>query len=150
MPLAYAIPGDSMIEGVFVGGTGNFLSIYNVLITARVLLSWFPQAMGVPALRPVFAVTDPYLNLFRGLIPPIMGLDLSILPAFLLLDQLGNAVGALGAELPRQRTAAGALRAQAAAPRRRVAVTTQHPLDFLRPVGQWHPAAACNHEARQL
>ena len=63
-------------EQVFVGGFANFLSIYNTVITARILLSWFPQAQGIGALQPVYAVTDPYLNLFRGIIPPIFGLDL--------------------------------------------------------------------------
>ena len=59
----------------------------------------FPQAQGQPLLQPIFIVTDPFLNLFRGLIPPIFGLDLSILPAFFLLSALGNAVPALGADM---------------------------------------------------
>ena len=77
----------------------NFLGIYNALITGRILLSWFPQAQGQPLLQPLFVVTDPFLNLFRGLIPPIGGLDLSILPALLILSSLGNAIPALGADL---------------------------------------------------
>jgi hypothetical protein len=64
---AMAIPGYGVTEQVFVGGFQNFLSIYNLVITARILLSWFPQAQGVAVLQPVFAITDPYLNLFRGL-----------------------------------------------------------------------------------
>lgn len=62
-----AIPGYGVAEQVFVGGFQNFLSIYNLVITARILLSWFPQAQGVAVLQPVYAITDPYLNLFRGL-----------------------------------------------------------------------------------
>jgi YggT family protein len=34
----------------------------------------------------VSAVTDPYLNAFRGLIPPLGGLDLSAIVAFLALQ----------------------------------------------------------------
>ena len=34
----------------------------------------------------VSAVTDPYLNVFRGLIPPLGGLDLSAIVAFLALQ----------------------------------------------------------------
>jgi hypothetical protein len=64
---AMAIPGYGIAEQVFVGGFQNFLSIYNLVITARILLSWFPQAQGVAVLQPVYAITDPYLNLFRGL-----------------------------------------------------------------------------------
>jgi len=90
---------------VFVGGFSNFLSIYNLIITARILLSWFPAAQGVGLLQPVYAITDPYLNLFRGLIPPVFGLDLSPLLAFFLLNVLGNATAALGAEIPAGRPA---------------------------------------------
>ena len=83
---------------VTLGGFINFLGIYNAIITARILLSWFPQAQGQPILQPIFVVTDPFLNLFRGLIPPIGGIDLSVIPALLLLSSLGNAVPALSAD----------------------------------------------------
>ena len=83
---------------VTLGGFINFLGIYNAIITARILLSWFPQAQGQPILQPIFVVTDPFLNLFRGLIPPIGGIDLSLIPALLLLSSLGNAVPALSAD----------------------------------------------------
>ena len=92
------IPGDSAAEFVVISGTLNFLALYNALITARILLSWFPQAQGQPLLQPLFVVTDPFLNLFRGLIPPIGGIDLSLIPALLLLSSLGNAVPALSAD----------------------------------------------------
>jgi uncharacterized protein YggT (Ycf19 family) len=96
---AMAIPGYGLAEQVFVGGFANFLQAYNLIITARVLLSWVPQAQGIGALQPIFAITDPYLNLFRGIIPPIAGLDLSPLAAFFLLNVLTNATAALGADL---------------------------------------------------
>jgi YggT family protein len=35
------------------------------------------------------SITDPYLNVFRGLIPPLGGLDLSALVAFFAL-QIGG------------------------------------------------------------
>jgi len=95
-----AIPGYGVPEQIFVGGFANFLQVYNLVITARVLLSWFPQAQSIGVLQPVFAITDPYLNLFRGLIPPIFGLDLSILPAFFLLNVLTSSTAAIGCEIP--------------------------------------------------
>lgn len=98
LPLAMAIPGNGLAEQVVVGGFANFLQIYNLVITARILLSWFPQAQGVGVLQPVFAITDPYLNLFRGLIPPIFGLDLSPLLAFFALNAATTATAALGCE----------------------------------------------------
>lgn len=41
--VAAVLPGDSFTSEVVVGGLLNFLSIYNILITGRVLLSWVPQ-----------------------------------------------------------------------------------------------------------
>ena len=96
---AMAIPGYGITEQIFVGGFLNFLSIYNLVITARILLSWFPQAQGIAVLQPVYAITDPYLNLFRGIIPPVFGLDLSPILAFFLLNFLSSATAAVGAEI---------------------------------------------------
>ena len=39
------------------------------------------------------SITDPYLNAFRGIIPPLGGLDLSALLAFLALNVLQWALG---------------------------------------------------------
>src|SRR5918994_3638522 len=59
--------------------------VYLVLIFIRVLLSWIPRIPYNPYLRAVVGfihqVTDPYLNIFRRVIPPVGGrgfaLDLS-------------------------------------------------------------------------
>ena len=96
---AMAIPGYGLAEQVIVGGFGNFLSIFNLIITARILLSWVPQAQSIGALQPLYQITDPYLNLFRGIIPSIGGLDLSPLAAFFLLNVLTNATAAVGCDL---------------------------------------------------
>ena len=63
------------------------LEIYSLILLVRVLLSWFPNLdWGNPLLSTVSSITDPYLNAFRGLIPPIGGLDLSAILAFLALN----------------------------------------------------------------
>jgi len=63
------------------------LSIYLLVLLVRVLLSWFPNLdWSNPLLSGVSAITDPYLSAFRGLIPPVGGLDLSALVAFLALQ----------------------------------------------------------------
>ncbi|MEB3252952.1 MAG: YggT family protein [Cyanobacteriota bacterium] len=71
---------------ILVQALSTFLSIYTVLLIIRILLSWFPN---VDWLNPPFSVlsqlTDPYLNLFRSIIPPLGGIDLSPILAFLLL-----------------------------------------------------------------
>jgi YggT family protein len=43
---------------------------------------------------------DPYLNIFRGIIPPLGGIDLSPILAFLVLDAFTSTAAALPAELP--------------------------------------------------
>jgi YggT family protein len=63
------------------------LEIYSLILLVRVLLSWFPNMdWSNPVLATVSSITDPYLNAFRGLIPPIGGLDLSAILAFLALN----------------------------------------------------------------
>ena len=64
------------------------LMIYSVFLLIRVLLSWFPNLDwgSNPILSGLSSITDPYLNLFRGLIPPLGGIDLSAIVAFLALN----------------------------------------------------------------
>ena len=78
--------------------------VYIILIFARILLSWIPRMPYHPVLRAVVdfihQVTDPYLNLFRRVIPPIGGsgfaLDLSpILAVIVLLIAQGLVVAAI-------------------------------------------------------
>ncbi len=40
---AAVIPGDSAVEAVLTLGINNFLSLYNVALIARLILTWFPQ-----------------------------------------------------------------------------------------------------------
>jgi len=75
------------IFGDLIGVLIQTLSIYTLVLLVRVLLTWFPNLdWSNPILSSVSAITDPYLNVFRGLIPPIGGLDLSAIVAFLALQ----------------------------------------------------------------
>lgn len=78
---------------------GSFIKLYLLLLFLRVLLSWFP-AFGWDK-QPWLAlrqVTDPYLNLFRGLVPPLLGtIDFTPLFGFLILQFLAGTLD-LGAE----------------------------------------------------
>ena len=79
----------SPLVGDLIGVLAQTLSIYTLILLVRVLLSWFPNLdWGNPVLSTVSAITDPYLNAFRGLIPPLGGLDLSALIAFFALQLL--------------------------------------------------------------
>ena len=71
------------------------LSIYLLVLLVLVLLSWFPNLdWSNPVLSSVSAITDPYLNAFRGLIPPLGGIDLSALVAFIALQLAQSLLGA--------------------------------------------------------
>lgn len=73
-----------------------FVQAYLVLLFIRVLLSWFPtfdkwDRQPWLALR---QVTDPYLRLFSGFVPPIMGaVDITPMLGFLLLQYVGGLLG---------------------------------------------------------
>jgi YggT family protein len=64
-------------------------TVYLILIFARIVLSFVPRMPYNPTLRAVVGfiheVTDPYLNLFRRVIPPVGPLDLSPILAIFLL-----------------------------------------------------------------
>ena len=59
-----------------------FLS-YTGILFLRILSSWFPAWQGHTLVRFISFYTDPYLNVFRRLLPPIGGvLDISPILAF--------------------------------------------------------------------
>lgn len=97
---AAVLPGDSVAGLVVANGISNFLNIYNTLLVVRLVLTWFPSAPP-QIVSPLSTLCDPYLNIFRGLIPPLGGtLDLSPILAFLVLNAFTSAAAALPAELP--------------------------------------------------
>ena len=55
-----------------------------------------------PILRPINTVTEPYLRIFRQVIPPIGGFDISAIPALFVLDILSQTAAAVGAEVPEE------------------------------------------------
>ena len=78
--------------------------VYLILIFARILLSWIPRIPYNPILSGIVnfihEVTDPYLNLFRRILPPVGGggfaLDLSpIIAVFVLIIVRAIVVGAI-------------------------------------------------------
>ena len=64
-----------------------FFQMYNLLIIIRILLSWIPSIdWDSQPFRWTRAVTDPVLNIFRNVIPPIGGLDFSPVLAIIVLQ----------------------------------------------------------------
>jgi YggT family protein len=68
-------------------------TVYLILIFIRILLTWIPRLPYNPVLHAIVGfvhdVTDPYLRLFRRIIPPLggggFGLDLSPIIAIIAL-----------------------------------------------------------------
>ncbi len=76
----------------------TFVQFYSYLLIARVLLTWFPTINWYN--QPFAAlgqITNPYLNLFRSIIPPLGGMDLSPILAFLALSLIGGLLRSLTA-----------------------------------------------------
>jgi YggT family protein len=82
---------------------GALFLVYLILIFIRILLSWIPRMPYYPWLRAsvdfVHQVTDPYLNIFRRIIPPIGGggfaMDISPILATIVLIIVSGVVVAL-------------------------------------------------------
>jgi len=95
--LAAMIPGDSAVESVITSGLFSTLNIYNTLLIGRLILTWFPNPPRQLA-YPLATLCDPYLNLFRGVIPPLGGIDLSPILAFTVLNVFQGTAAALPCE----------------------------------------------------
>ena len=83
---------DRKMIGLVTQSVASFIKLYLLLLFVRVLLTWFPNVnwMRQPwtMLR---QVTDPYLNLFRNLIPPVMGqIDFTPILGFMVLQFLAR------------------------------------------------------------
>lgn len=66
--------------------TLNYLfQIYTLMLFIRILSSWIPEAREYRIMQFVGYYTDPYLNIFRRIIPPLGMFDLSPIVAFLCL-----------------------------------------------------------------
>ena len=81
----------------------TLLLVYQILIFIRILMSWIPRMPYnrylAAFLKFVSDVTDPYLNLFRRILPPVRmggaGLDLSPIVATFVLIIVGEIVVSL-------------------------------------------------------
>ena len=70
--------------------------VYMLLLLVRIISSWFPEMHDHPLLIFIGKYTDPYLNIFRRVIPPIGGvLDISPIVAFFALQLLESIVQAI-------------------------------------------------------
>lgn len=79
---------------------GTLVLVYSILIFIRILMSWIPRMPYNRALSAVTSfvtdVVDPYLNLFRRILPPLKigpgALDLSPIVGLIVLQVVGSIV----------------------------------------------------------
>lgn len=77
--------------GLIVQTVLQFINIYLLLIFVRILLSWFQTAEWAnSAMSFLGPITDPYLNIFRSVVPPLGGMDFSPILAILALQVLSS------------------------------------------------------------
>jgi YggT family protein len=85
----------------------TLILVYLILIFIRIILTWIPRIPYNPVLSAVIKfvtdVTDPYLNLFRRILPPVRlgpgAIDLSpIVATFVLIIIRGILVGLIAAD----------------------------------------------------
>jgi YggT family protein len=71
------------------GGLVGFLKFYIILLTIRVYLTWFPNInFYIQPFSTLGKMTDPYLRVFRGMIPALIGFDVSPILGFLFITTL--------------------------------------------------------------
>lgn len=63
-------------------------SAYTLMLLTRVFGSWFPSFAQSRFMQFIAFYTDPYLNLFRKIIPPLGMLDVSPIIAFFALQMI--------------------------------------------------------------
>jgi YggT family protein len=67
--------------------------LYGLLIIAYVLMSWIPVKGALyDVYRVLGSVVEPYLKLFRRIIPPIGMVDISPIVALIALQLVGRAL----------------------------------------------------------
>jgi YggT family protein len=66
--------------------------VYWLLLLVRIFGSWFPEFSRSRPMQFVAFYTDPYLNVFRSIIPPIGMLDISPIIAIFAIQIIQYAV----------------------------------------------------------
>lgn len=68
----------------------NVIQIYSFLLIASILMSWLPNAKESRIGQMLAKITDPYLDIFRKIIPPLGMIDFSPIVAIFALNLASN------------------------------------------------------------
>jgi YggT family protein len=76
-----------------MGALIAFISLYKMILIARILLTWLPGINWYnQPFRFLAAITDPVMEPFRRLIPAVAGIDFSPMLLFFALELLQRAL----------------------------------------------------------
>ncbi|MBA3602440.1 MAG: YggT family protein [Parachlamydiaceae bacterium] len=77
----------------------NIFFVYMLMIMVRIFGSWFPNFSQSRFMQFIAFYTDPYLNFFRSIIPPLGMLDLSPIVAIFILQIIEKGVLIMASKL---------------------------------------------------
>jgi YggT family protein len=81
---------------VLFHGIAGFLKFFIIALSLRIYLTWFPNInFHCQPFSTLGKMTDPYLKVFRGMVPNFLGIDISPLLGFGLLTFLIDILGAV-------------------------------------------------------
>ena len=79
-PMAIILPS-------FCNAVSNFVKMYSFLIIFRIFLTWFPNFnWRIEPFHTITQLTDPFLNVFRGLLPPVANIDFTPIFGIMVLN----------------------------------------------------------------
>jgi YggT family protein len=77
---------------IFIAAVNILFQIYSLMLLAYILGSWFPQVFQYRIMQFVVFYAEPYLKVFKRIIPPLGMMDFSPIVAFLCLGFIQNIV----------------------------------------------------------
>ena len=72
-----------------------FFYLLSLAVLARVLLSWLRVSPYHPAVEFLYRITEPILAPLRGIIPPVVMMDISPIVALILMDIIRQIIRAI-------------------------------------------------------
>lgn len=79
--------------GIIITAIDVAFQVYTWLLIIRILLSWAPRLNPHhPVIRFIYEITEPFLGLFRRVIPPFGAIDFSPIIAFFVLQLIRQVV----------------------------------------------------------
>ncbi|HJV44590.1 MAG TPA: YggT family protein [Bacillota bacterium] len=78
------------IMNTIMEGANLLIRLYYFALIGRILLSWLPQLQENRIAVFIYNITEPYLAVFRRIIPPLGMIDLSPIAAFFIYNWLSQ------------------------------------------------------------